>query len=292
MSNKVIKTFTSTGAGTWTCPAGVTSILVRMIGAGGGGGGGGSSIGTDGGCGGGGGGGAQHVEFNFTTTPGTVYSYYVAVGGAGGTGSIRGVDTPTHGTDGEDSWFSANAAGTIAHGAMKGNAPNDNTSSYTPANGCTGGVVPGVGGLVNGYNSPFMYAPFSFTGVPGMGGKGRSGTTNAAGSTFQSEIPEYGGGTGYGNSGASNEGLSMGIKEGGAGGGGGASTWPGNSGGTGMSGGFDAGTPGGGSNSDRHAIGYGAGGGGGGGGFGQNGGDGSDGGNGGQGIIVIEYWIG
>jgi hypothetical protein len=68
-------TFTSNR--TFTVPAGVTSIRVRVVGAGGG-----SAEGVRS-CGGGGGGYAHGV---FAVTPGTSYAVTVGVGGGGGGG--------------------------------------------------------------------------------------------------------------------------------------------------------------------------------------------------------------
>ena len=56
------------GSGTWTAPAGVTSITIECWGAGGGGG---MDTNSNNGGGGGGGGGAYAKVNNFAVTPGT-----------------------------------------------------------------------------------------------------------------------------------------------------------------------------------------------------------------------------
>jgi len=78
---KNFATFTNTGAGTWTVPAGVTKILCEAWG----GGGGGSAD-----AGGGGGG---YVTGVFTVTPGSVINFNIGAGGNGGA-----ANTSTSGT--------------------------------------------------------------------------------------------------------------------------------------------------------------------------------------------------
>ena len=68
--------FTSTGAGTWTCPTGVTSVEILIVA---GGGGGGYEMG------GGGGAGGVVYDTSYTVVPGVEYDLSVGAGGAGGT---------------------------------------------------------------------------------------------------------------------------------------------------------------------------------------------------------------
>jgi hypothetical protein len=70
-----------TTSGTWTCPAGVTSIQVDAYGAGGGGGYGGA---TNKYGGGGGGGGGYSKNTLITVIPGTTYTITVGTAGTGG----------------------------------------------------------------------------------------------------------------------------------------------------------------------------------------------------------------
>ena len=68
---------TSTGTGSWTVPAGVTSVQIELWGGGGGGvsGGGGADIG--------GGAGAYVIETGLAVTPGASITYNIATGGGG-----------------------------------------------------------------------------------------------------------------------------------------------------------------------------------------------------------------
>jgi hypothetical protein len=66
-------TFTASGSGSWTAPAGVTKVLVELWGAGGGGnvhGGGGSGA---------------YIQARVDVTPGTTYNFSMGVGGGGAT---------------------------------------------------------------------------------------------------------------------------------------------------------------------------------------------------------------
>jgi hypothetical protein len=76
---------TITTSGTWTCPAGVTSIKVACWGAGGGGAGSGSSPNLY--TGGGGAGGNYAVNNSITVVPGTVYNVTIGAGGTAGPSS-------------------------------------------------------------------------------------------------------------------------------------------------------------------------------------------------------------
>jgi hypothetical protein len=72
----VVKTYSTAGSFTWTCPPGVTSIQVQCWGAGGGGGAS-ASFWCDGG-----GGGAYSKSTAITVVPGTIYTIQVGSGGA------------------------------------------------------------------------------------------------------------------------------------------------------------------------------------------------------------------
>src|SRR5262245_32116081 len=74
-----------TSSGSWTAPAGISSVTVEAWGAGGGGGGRGS---TTGGSGGGGGGG--YALAVISVTAGNSYSYTVGAGGSGGAALANG----------------------------------------------------------------------------------------------------------------------------------------------------------------------------------------------------------
>ncbi|CAB4163120.1 hypothetical protein UFOVP802_1, partial [uncultured Caudovirales phage] len=77
----------TTGATTWTAPAGVYAIDCLLV-AGGGGGGGVSTAN----CSGGGGGGGQVIKKTLTVVPGTSYTVTIGGGGAGGVGASAGAN--------------------------------------------------------------------------------------------------------------------------------------------------------------------------------------------------------
>ena len=123
--------FYAQGAGQWTVPANVTSILIQAWG----GGGGGSRL-----CGGGGGG---YVEAIFPVTPGTVVSYFVGGPGTGGANA---------GTDGQSS--------NVTVGGM--NAYGGGGQRATFGSGSLG--IPGYGGGFSGTG-------VGYTGMSGGTGK-------------------------------------------------------------------------------------------------------------------------
>ncbi|MGB0888064.1 MAG: T9SS type A sorting domain-containing protein [Vicingaceae bacterium] len=176
--------FTTPGAHTWTCPAGVTSVTVTVYG--GGGGGGGCNATSDGGGGGGGGGASQSTG---PVTPGNVYNLMVGAGGAGGVGQ-------NDGAAGGQSWF--NAPGTIQ------------------ANGGSGGLRRTASGGLGGAGAAAGIGTNTFTGGNGRrgrnhnngrggaGGGGAGSTANGGGgaTTTYSVVAGTGGATGGGNGGA------------------------------------------------------------------------------------------
>ncbi|MCB9336115.1 MAG: T9SS type A sorting domain-containing protein [Flavobacteriales bacterium] len=198
-------TYTTPGADTWTCPAGVTSVTVTVWGAGGGGGGCNST--ADGGGGGGGGGCSQSV---LAVTPGVTYNLYVGNGGAGGVGQ-------NDGGDGEQSWFWS-VATVMANGGIGGLrrdadggeggagavAGVGNTFTYTGGNGANGrnnntgrggGGGGGAGTTGNGGNASGSVTTYSITGGTGAtvdGGNGGNGGNQANGVNGSN----YGGGGG------------------------------------------------------------------------------------------------
>lgn len=145
-------TDTYTASGTWTAPAGITSVEVEAWG-GGGGGGGGEGDNSDGG--GGGGGGAYSRTTAITVVPGTTYT--VTVGAAGTAGATNG----TGGTGG-DSWF-INASTLLAKGGTGGSAPVSDAGGVA---GTGGAAAAGVGSV-------------KFSG--GNGGTGRNNDTGRGG---------------------------------------------------------------------------------------------------------------
>lgn len=100
-------TVTFNASGTWTAPAGVTSVTVEAWG--GGGAGGGQNLGSDGG--GGGGGGAYSKVVSLPVTPGNNYTVTVGAGGIGVSGGNGGA--------GGDSYF-LNTSTVLAKGGAGG----------------------------------------------------------------------------------------------------------------------------------------------------------------------------
>jgi hypothetical protein len=222
--------FTS-GSGTWTAPAGVTSVEYLVVG---GGGGGGAGSGTGAGSGGGGG---SVKTGTLVVTPGSAYSYTVGGGGLGGTAPPGG---ETDGISGEASILDTITANGGGNG-FRSRATNETglygrggaaQSGDTPPTGGSGGNVrdggggnpdEGAGGGGGGAGGPGAASSSNGT-DNNRGGAGGSGIF----STLQDDINrEYG----KGGKGA-DEGTSafIGTRPGangaantGAGGGGGAS---------------------------------------------------------------------
>ena len=212
---------TLTSSGSWTAPAGVTSVTVEVWG--GGGAGGGQDQGSDGG--GGGGGGGYSKKNTVTVIPGNSYTVSVGAGGAGVTSGTGG--------SGGDSYF-VDATTVIAKGGV-GGAPSTGTP---PAGGAGGVAASGVGdvkysggnggrGLDNkngrggpggssagtaasGTSGPDPYSTQTAAAAPTGGGIGGDG----GGGDKDGSAPASGNGGGGGGSGEGNS------KKGGAGAGG------------------------------------------------------------------------
>jgi len=193
---KTTDNFTTPGADTWICPAGVTSVTVHCIGGGGGGGGSRSNYIY----GGGGGAGGSYATNVMTVTPGNTYNLYVGNGGAGGTNG--------NGVDGEDSWFN-NSSTVNAVGGAGGAQPNGgiaNGGSGTTS-GCVGTTVYAGGNGADGTGSG---------GISGGGGGGAGSTGaggNASGRTGGTGTANGGGDGGDGrnnNEGNGRDGLNYG----------------------------------------------------------------------------------
>lgn len=147
-SAPTVTTFTS-GSGTWTAPAGVTSVLVECWGGGGGGSGYDSSFGSAGG----GGGGGEYAAQTIAVTPGNSYPYAVGAGGAG-----AAANSVFAGGDGDPTSF--NSTGVVAHGgsgalvAGSGGSGSTNTTHFNGGGGAAGsGTVGGGGGGSGGTGS-------------------------------------------------------------------------------------------------------------------------------------------
>ena len=141
---------------TWTCPTGVTQIMVQLWGGAGGAGADGGyyyngSIGIVG-CGGKGGRGGYNMAI-INVVPGNVYSISIGTGGTGGSynrwvyiGQIQGTGAQTSATDGQSSSFGGNILN--AQGGTAGSSSPATTSNFPLASGNDG-----VNGTVINYQS-------------------------------------------------------------------------------------------------------------------------------------------
>lgn len=129
----VRETFTANG--TWTRPAGVNNVLVRVIAAGGGGGGGGGFPASGGESGGAGGSGGAAGQIVLAPANVTAASYTVSVG-TGGTGGAPGAQlfNGSTGSGGGNSSFVGSDVSITALGGAGGDFGRTSTS------GSTGGV--------------------------------------------------------------------------------------------------------------------------------------------------------
>ena len=116
---------TFTASGTWTCPAGVYTVSVRVLG--GGGGGGGHPADRSRGSGGGGGSAVENTAI-VKVTPGTAYAITIGAGGAGSSGN---------GGDGGNS-SALGITGFGGSGGQTGSRGGSGKTAYT-INGSPGG---------------------------------------------------------------------------------------------------------------------------------------------------------
>ena len=159
-----VVTFSAVGTTSWTCPAGITSIRVLIVGGGGGGGGD---------VGGGGGGGGVIYYANYAVTPGVGYPVVVGAGGAGGTntpgqgGNSAFNSITAYGGGGGGFWSNGAPVGNPSTmGSGGGQTSNYNAAPHTPT---TGQGFPGGKGGVNAANT------FEYSGASGGGGAGAQG---------------------------------------------------------------------------------------------------------------------
>jgi hypothetical protein len=204
----------TSGASTWTVPAGVFEISVECWGGGASGGGSGIADALKISIGGGGGGGA-YVKKKFSVTPASNISYSVAAAVSGTSGAA--------GTDGNPTWFSSNdSSGAVAAGGTKGGyvrshnygtaggaggaggttAASYGDTEYAGGNGKQGLTYGGGGGGGAGSTGVGGNAPACPTGGTGTslgGGNGGAGASSAADGSAGNT---YGGGGGGALSGA------------------------------------------------------------------------------------------
>lgn len=216
---KTIVALTFTASGTWTAPAGITSIFMYMQ-AGGGGGAGGDTAGDNGQ----GGAGVLPVWHAITVAPGDVLSITVGSGGTGGTGGNPG----TAGGTGGSTIIQKNGTTITSISGGDGGLPTTTGNSGTSYNGkrfmIYGGFLNQTGGssLFGAGGDP---GPNTF-GVGGGGGGGAGFGNGGAGG--------YGDNDGSGEAGYSASGYGAGGGGGGEGNLGGASGGNGGAGGPGF----------------------------------------------------------
>jgi hypothetical protein len=178
----VTELLTTTGAGTWTKPAGVTEITVECIGGGGAGGGG-----TANPSGGGGGAGGQYARSILTyESAQQSISYTVGAGATGGQGD---------GLAGSNSTWNTNQVVAVGGDGGTGNATS---GEFAP--GGVGSTVGGVGDIVYKGGSGFLGQDDFTTAIGGAGGGGAGSTGDGgdapnflAGGTGASELGGNGG---------------------------------------------------------------------------------------------------
>lgn len=164
-----MQVFTASATATYTTPAGVTAIMVEIVGAGGGGGGAAQAAVQSAGAGGGGGG--SYCR-KLIVSPAATYSYVVGAGGAAGAAGNN------NGSAGTATTFST----LTAPGGSGGTGAAAGTAIAIVAGG-TGGAV-ATGGDLNGGgqcgNLGFtLGAAIAFGGVGGVAGGGwGSGSNN------------------------------------------------------------------------------------------------------------------
>lgn len=242
--------FSTSGADTYTVPAGVTTITVKAWGGGGGGGAGNSS--SAGGTGGDGGGGG-FTQADITVTPGETLNisvgsggakggnnsnggngggfsavqrgatYLVQAGGGGGGGGGRGTGNGGNGGAGGGATAEAGAAGntgTATHGggggAGSGTAGTAGAAGTSGAAGSTGAA--NLGGDAGGSGATCSTSVAGIRG--GAGGTGGGGEGGFAGTC----IGGGGGGGGRFGGGGGGSATSSGVTNRGAGSGGGGSS--------------------------------------------------------------------
>ena len=199
-----------TASGTWTVPAGVTSVTIGCYGGGGGGGGANNSSGDA--AGGGGGGGAYSTQ-TLTVIPGQIYTVTIGSGGTGGSGSggngSNGNITTFTGTGGTCSAAGGTGGlGATLYGVTGGIGGNTGTGLlYNGGTGGTGEITSfdyGGGGGGGAGNSSVGSDGVLRTGGNGgtgtyPGGKGANGTSSGgtgSGSTGSTGTIPGGGGSG------------------------------------------------------------------------------------------------
>ena len=170
---KTVATFSTAGTGTWTIPAGVSSVEVLVVGGGGGG-----SVWA-----GGSGGGGMYYTSSYAVTPGSVMAITVGVGGTAGGGDANG-------GDGQLSQFgSMLVANGGIHGMGYSTAGGGNQGGYSLDGGIT--IVPGS---APAEPRDWGWWSGSGAGAPGTVGDSAAGGNGAACSITGTSVDYAGGG--------------------------------------------------------------------------------------------------
>lgn len=200
------QTYTTQGTDTYVVPAGVTSLTLKMWGAGGGGGGGGNS--QPGGAGGGGG----FTTSTISVTPGETLTVYVGGGGAGGVFNSGGNDAGGGGGGGGfTSVYRSSTALAIAAG---GGGGGGGRQAIAGGAGGAGGGTTGIAGANVATNN----GGGGGGGTPTVGGAAGAAITGANQGTAGGSLTGGLGGDGRNGAGADGSGAIGGLTGGGAGG--------------------------------------------------------------------------
>jgi len=213
--NKTRVSYETPGTGTWTVPAGVTSVTVEAWGGGGAGGSAYSgTASTANNLRAGGGAGGSFASTTASVTPGQVINYTI---GAGGVGAVEGF---THLTFGQSGGSTSASLNNVTFVSALGGPGGQNCSLLNAGYNGVGGIAPVVGNIC----SVAFYGGNGGTAVPGGsgGGGGSAGAhgNGGNGAMLTAGLPGIGGG-GAGGTGTNTTGQAptSGRNPGGGGGG-------------------------------------------------------------------------
>jgi hypothetical protein len=213
---------TTPGTFQWLCPAGITLVYVECIAGGGGGDGGQTNQGYAAG-----GGGAYAGRVAVPVTPGTLYTFVVGSGGAGGTQNV-----PVGGNGGDSTFTGDSSVQVVAKGGHGGNSLTAGQGGQAASStgdvghvfsggdggaGASGPANDGAGGGASGNRlATGANGTNGGTGGPLAGGAGANGGgSGGAGGTNNSNNAQPGSSPGGGGGGAAN--LPLPTQGGGAG---------------------------------------------------------------------------
>ena len=174
VSNESNTSISTQGSSSYVVPAGVTTINVKMWGAGGG-----AASGTSASAGGGGGGGG-FTSATLDVTPGETLTLYV--GGGGGAGNVTTNATGGGGGGGYSSIYRGSTPLLIAGGGGGGGGAISTTSFPSGGAGGAGGGTSGVIG--SSFNSDAGGGGGGTQSAGGSGGTGTCGGTSSNGSSL------------------------------------------------------------------------------------------------------------